>query len=162
MLKIWRTCQAKRSKLSNADKCIEIRLASILQCQLYGGGRGRWMVRKGEDFSHKYSGILMASKFEILTFSFLKSTTKIAIHLQIDSKHPPKRAEQKVVEHQQAHLGLPTQQVNCCLHSFFPVLCMSMQIGSHTTPKQRYLIKDLCNLDTFFMGCGDMLYIKTH
>ena len=76
MLKIWRTCQAKRSKLSNADKCIEIRLASILQCQLYDGGRGRWMVRKGEDFSHKYSGILMASKFEILTFSFLKSTIK--------------------------------------------------------------------------------------
>ena len=70
----WRISK-ERSKLSIAKKCVRIRLASILQWQIRGWDEGRKTVRKEENF-HKNVWELMTAKFEILTFSIVKSTIK--------------------------------------------------------------------------------------
>ena len=88
-----------------------------------------------------------------------KVQSKIDIQLQIDSKTPLTTAGQRALEHQEANLILPTEQVKRFLQITFPVLCMPMQIGSYATPKQRHLIIDAHNLDIFFMGGGGMQYI---
>ena len=114
-IKQWKITKAKGTKFSDTNRCIKIRLGSLLQ---WGVNWGTWSEKK--ENLHANVLELIAAKFVILTFT--KGQSNIAIHLQIDNKtallYLLKMGEgrgytqQRTLAHQQVHLELPSQQTN--------------------------------------------------
>ena len=78
-IKQWKITKAKGTKFSDTNRCIKIRLGSLLQ---RGVNWGKWSEK--EENLHTNVLELIAAKFVILTFT--KGQSNIAIHLQIDNK----------------------------------------------------------------------------
>ena len=79
-IKQWKITKAKGTKFSNTNRCIKIRLGSLLQ---RGVNWRKWSEK--EENLHTNVLELIAAKFVILKFT--KGQSNIAIHLQIDNKN---------------------------------------------------------------------------